>query len=49
LLTWCLPSLSFFIWTFVNLVPRAVDHHRWYKNNFKDYPVKRKAVFPFIF
>jgi len=49
LLTWCLPSLSFFIWTFVNLVPRAIDHHRWYKNNFEDYPAKRKAVFPFLF
>ena len=49
LLTWCLPSLSFFIWTFVNLVPRAIDHHRWYKKQFKDYPAKRKAIFPFLF
>ena len=49
LLTWCLPSLSFFIWSFVNLVPRAVDHHRWYKVHFKNYPAKRKVVFPFLF
>jgi len=49
LLTWCLPSFSFFIWTFVNLVPRAVDHHKWYKEKFEDYPASRKAVFPFIF
>jgi protein-S-isoprenylcysteine O-methyltransferase Ste14 len=49
LLTWCLPSLSFFVWTFVNLVPRAIDHHRWYKRQFKDYPKNRKAVFPFLY
>jgi hypothetical protein len=48
LLTWCLPSLSFFMWTFVNLVPRAIDHHRWYKEKFEDYPAERKAVFPFL-
>ena len=49
LLTWCLPSFSFFVWTVVNLVPRAVDHHRWYKKKFEDYPKKRKVVFPFLF
>ena len=48
LLTWCLPSFSFFIWTFVNLVPRAIDHHRWYKKQFKDYPKTRKAIIPFF-
>lgn len=39
---------SFFIWTFANLVPRAIDHHRWYRNNFSNYPEVRKAVFPYI-
>lgn len=39
---------SFFIWTFANLVPRAIDHHRWYQNTFKDYPEHRKAVLPFL-
>ncbi len=48
LLTWCMPSLSFFIWTFVNLVPRALDHHRWYRSHFKDYPPNRKAIIPFL-
>jgi hypothetical protein len=48
LMTWCLPTLSFFIWTFVNLVPRALDHHRWYIKNFQDYPKKRKALVPFL-
>ncbi|MEZ5084209.1 MAG: DUF1295 domain-containing protein [Bacteroidales bacterium] len=49
LMTWCLPSLSFFVWTFANLVPRAIDHHKWYLQNFDNYPSKRKAVFPFLF
>jgi len=48
LLTWCLPSLSFFIWTAVNLIPRAIDHHRWYKKTFAGYPTNRKAVIPFV-
>ncbi|MCB0805646.1 MAG: DUF1295 domain-containing protein [Bacteroidales bacterium] len=48
LLTWCLPAFSFFLWTFVNLVPRALDHHRWYKRKFENYPTDRKAIFPFL-
>jgi hypothetical protein len=48
LLAWGLPSLSFFIWTLVNLIPRALNHHRWYKNLFPDYPSQRKAVIPFL-
>jgi protein-S-isoprenylcysteine O-methyltransferase Ste14 len=48
LLCWSLPALAFFIWTFCNLVPRALDHHRWYKQKFPDYPPNRKAVFPGI-
>lgn len=48
LMTWCLPSLSFFLWTLVNLLPRALDHHRWYRRNFADYPSGRKAVIPFL-
>lgn len=48
LMTWCLPTFSFFIWTMVNLIPRAIDHHRWYHRNFQDYPGKRKAVIPFF-
>lgn len=48
LMVWSLPALSFLIWTFVNLVPRAIDHHKWYKQNFADYPPERKAVIPFV-
>jgi protein-S-isoprenylcysteine O-methyltransferase Ste14 len=40
-------------WTFVaftaaNLVPRALSHHRWYRQRFADYPAHRKAVIPFV-
>lgn len=48
ILCWSLPSLSFAIWTFVNLVPRGLDHHRWYKQNFKEYPKERNAVIPYL-
>jgi hypothetical protein len=48
LLCWSLPALSFFIWTFCNLVPRALSHHRWYRSHFTDYPAERKAVIPYF-
>lgn len=46
LMSWCLPGLSFALWTMVNLIPRAVDHQRWYHHRFPDYPKDRKAIFP---
>lgn len=49
LMAWNLPALSFFIWTFANLVPRAKNHHDWYLTHFTDYPKNRKIIFPFIF
>jgi steroid 5-alpha reductase family enzyme len=48
LMTWCLPSLSFFIWTMVNLIPRSLDHHHWYRKTFAEYPPERKAIFPYF-
>jgi hypothetical protein len=48
ILCWSLPAFSFFIWTFCNLVPRALSHHKWYQNYFPDYPTRRKALFPYI-
>lgn len=39
----------FVFWTFVNLVPRAVSNHRWYKSRFADYPATRKVLLPGIF
>lgn len=41
-----LASLSFWIWTLANLVPRARDHHEWYLGKFDDYPKERKVLFP---
>ena len=46
LLTWCLPTLSFFVWSFANLIPRGLDHHKWYKSNFENYPRERKVIIP---
>jgi 3-oxo-5-alpha-steroid 4-dehydrogenase 1 len=43
-----LPAYSFPIWTIVNLLPRALDHHKWYLQKFVDYPKERKAVVPGI-
>lgn len=43
-----LAAVSFPIWTVVNLLPRALDHHKWYLQKFADYPKQRKAVLPFI-
>lgn len=44
--TWSLPGLSFAVWTFANLAPRARAHHAWYRENFPDYPESRKGLFP---
>jgi len=46
LLTWSSPGLAFAVWTMVNLLPRALHHHRWYLATFPDYPQERKAVLP---
>jgi protein-S-isoprenylcysteine O-methyltransferase Ste14 len=48
LMTWSLPGLAFFIFTFANLFPRAISSHKWYKSHFTDYPGNRKAIIPFI-
>ena len=46
--TWSLAGFTFAIWTFCNLAPRAFAHHRWYKEEFSDYPENRKALIPFV-
>ena len=48
LMTWSVPGLVFFIFTLANLLPRGISTHKWYKSEFSDYPVERKAVVPFI-
>jgi hypothetical protein len=29
-------------------MPRALHHHKWYKETFSEYPSRRKALLPFI-
>ncbi len=45
---WSLPALAFALFTAANLVPKALSSHRWYRENFADYPAERKAVLPFV-
>jgi protein-S-isoprenylcysteine O-methyltransferase Ste14 len=47
-MTWSLPGLAFFVFTFANIFPRAITSHKWYKEHFSEYPVDRKAVIPFM-
>jgi 3-oxo-5-alpha-steroid 4-dehydrogenase 1 len=49
IMAWNLPALTFMVWTYANLVPRAKNHHDWYHGKFEDYPKERKAIFPFLF
>jgi hypothetical protein len=46
--TWSLAGLSFALFTAANLVPRALAHHRWYREKFPEYPPGRRAVIPFL-
>ena len=48
ILTWSAAGLAFAVFTFANLAPRALAHHRWYRSNFSDYPAGRKALIPFL-
>ena len=46
--TGTLAGWSFAAWSAANLVPRAVAHHRWYRQRFPDYPRRRKALIPWL-
>ena len=48
IMMWALPGVSFAIWTAANLTPRALEHQKWYKEKFSDYPKERKALIPKI-
>lgn len=48
LMAWNPAALSFAVWTAANLIPRALSHHRWYKEQFPEYPKERRAVIPYI-
>lgn len=47
-LTWSLAGAAFAVWTAVNLIPRALHHHRWYQENLPGYPAESKAVIPWL-
>jgi len=49
LAVWSWAGLAFAAWTVFNLLPRALSHHRWYRETFPDYPAGRKALIPFLF
>ena len=48
LATWSPGGLLFALWTAANLVPRAIHHHRWYRDHFADYPRSRRAIVPLV-
>ncbi|MBW2713856.1 MAG: DUF1295 domain-containing protein, partial [Deltaproteobacteria bacterium] len=46
MLTWTPAGLAFLVFSISNLFPRAFSHHRWYQEQFEDYPEERKAIIP---
>jgi len=45
---WSLAALAFAVATLANLGPRALAHHRWYRERFDDYPPERRALVPYL-
>jgi len=47
---WSLSGFAWWIYVIGNLGPRAIAHHRWYHQYFKQsYPKNRKALIPFVY
>jgi len=46
--TWSLGATFILLITIGNLVPRAFQTHRWYREKFPDYPTERRALIPFV-
>lgn len=46
--TWSLGATFIVLVTIANLVPRAIQTHRWYRDRFPDYPEERRALIPFV-
>jgi len=42
------PAVAFALSVWFNIGPRAIQHHRWYKSKFDDYPKQRAALVPFL-
>jgi protein-S-isoprenylcysteine O-methyltransferase Ste14 len=48
LATWSVPGMAFALYTAANVGPRALAHHRWYRERFPDYPSQRRALIPYL-
>jgi 3-oxo-5-alpha-steroid 4-dehydrogenase 1 len=48
LATWSPVAAAFTLWSIANLAPRARSHHRWYKEQFEDYPEERHILVPWL-
>jgi len=46
--SWSTAGLAFALYTVANLAPRALAHHRWYRERFAEYPPERRALVPFL-
>jgi 3-oxo-5-alpha-steroid 4-dehydrogenase 1 len=46
--TWSLGAVFVLIVSAANLIPRAFQVHRWYREKFPDYPSERKVLVPFV-
>jgi len=46
--TWGLPGIVILLISAGNLIPRAFQTHRWYKEKFSDYPANRKVIIPYV-
>lgn len=48
LLTWSPAAVPVLCISLANLVPRALETHKWYLKRFRDYPKNRTALIPFL-
>ena len=48
LATYSLAGAAFALFTLANLLPRALANHRWYRQEFANYPASRRALIPFV-
>ena len=47
LASWSMSGLAFAVFTWANIGPRALQHHRWYQTKFgAEYPRHRRALIP---
>ncbi len=46
--TWSLGAMFVLTISAANLIPRAFQSHRWYKEKFEDYPKERKVIIPYV-